>query len=37
MITSCVKPLGGVPTPFIDEEPEPGVAARKGGHCGIGA
>lgn len=26
MITSCVKPLGGVPTLFIDGEPEPGVA-----------
>jgi len=26
MVTSCVKPLGGVPTLFIDGEPEPGVA-----------
>ena len=26
MITSCVKPLGGVPTLFIDGKPEPGVA-----------
>ena len=26
MIESCVKPLGGVPTLFIDGKPEPGVA-----------
>ena len=26
MINSCVKPLGGVPTLFIDGKPEPGVA-----------